>query len=160
MHGSLGCHLFPVTTFAYAKLLRLIQRQQCRVQTDLHAAQNNQATSQTQVAQHTQGIKYQCTHDAQHMQHPTEIINIAKYRSSTHTVIYLVLFMIIFYSPYLISKIVLAVTGTSDDRFNAAFNITHTMLFMNSLLNPAFYGWRMRNIRKAICEMFSDITPE
>lgn len=151
---------FAVTTFAYAKLLRLIQRQRCRVQTDLHAAQNNQATSQTQIAQHTQGIKYQCTNDAQHMQHPTEMINIAKYRSSTHTVIYLVLFMILFYSPYLISNIVLAVTRTSDDRFKAAFNITHTILFMNSLLNPVFHCWRMRNIRKAICEMFSDIMPE
>ncbi|XP_073232515.1 melanocyte-stimulating hormone receptor-like [Porites lutea] len=138
----LGAICFAVTTFAYAKLLRLIQRQRCRVQTDLHAAQNNQATSQTQ------------------MQHPTEMINIAKYRSSTHTVIYLVLFMIIFYSPYLISNIVLAVTRTSDDRFKAAFNITHTILFMNSLLNPVFHCWRIRNIRKAICEMFSDIMPE
>ena len=133
LHGSLGCHLFRCD---HVRVLRLIQRQRCRVQTGLHAAQNNQATSQTQVAQHTHGIKYQCTHHAQHMQHPTEMINIAKYRSSTHTVIYLVLFMIIFYSPYLISNIVLAVTRTSDDRFKAAFNITHTILFMNSLLNP------------------------
>lgn len=156
----LGAICFAVTMFAYAKLLRLIQRQRCRVQTDLHAAQNNQATSQTQIAQHTQEIKYQCTNDAQHMQHPTEMINIAKYRSSTHTVVYLVLFMIIFYSPYLISNIVLAVTRTSDDRFKATFNITHTILFMNSLLNPLFHCWRMRNIRKAICEMFSDIMPE
>lgn len=106
LHGSLGCHLFRCD---HVRVLRLIQRQRCRVQTGLHAAQNNQATSQTQVAQHTHGIKYQCTHHAQHMQHPTEMINISKYRSSTHTVIYLVLFMIILYSPYLISNIVLAV---------------------------------------------------
>lgn len=43
----LGAICFAVTTFSYAKLLRLIQRQRCRVQTDLQAAQNNQAMSQT-----------------------------------------------------------------------------------------------------------------
>lgn len=127
-----------VTTLAYAKLLRLIQRHRSRVEADLQTAQHAQAT------QHAQ----------------PELTSIAKYRSSTRTVIYLVLMMFISYSPYLFLNIVLAVARRSDDRFKAAFNIAHTILFINSLMNPVFYCWKMRSIRKAIMETISKFLPE
>ena len=127
-----------VTTLAYAKLLRLIQRHRSRVEADLQTAQHAQAT------QHAQ----------------PELTSIAKYRSSTRTVIYLVLMMFISYSPYLFLNIVLAVARRSDDRFKAAFNIAHTILFINSLMNPVFYCWKMRSIRKAIMETISNFLPE
>lgn len=139
-----------VTTVAYAKLLRLIQRHRSTVETDVQVAQPNQ--------QHTQAT--QDTQATQQNRQPAELTTIAKYRSSTRTVTWLVLLMMIFYSPYLVLNIVLAVARTSDDRFKAVFNIAHTVLFMNSLVNPAFYCWTMRSIRKAILELLSDLLPE
>jgi len=139
-----------VTTLAYAKLLRLIQRHRSRVETDVQVAQHNQ--------QHTQAT--QNAQATQQNQQPAELTTIAKYRSSTRTVTWLVLLMMIFYSPYLILNIVLAVARTSDDRFKAVFNIAHTVLFMNSLVNPAFYCWTIRSIRKAILGWLSDLLPE
>ena len=37
-----------------------------------------------------------------------------------------------FYAPYLILNIVLAVEQSNDERFKAALNITHAILFTNS----------------------------
>ena len=139
-----------VTTVAYAKLLRLIQRHRSTVETDVQVAQRNQ--------QHTQAT--QDTQATQQNRQPAELTTIAKYRSSTRTVTWLVSLMIIFYSPYLVLNIVLAVARTSDDRFKAVFNIGHTVLFMNSLVNPAFYCWTIRSIRKAILELLSDLLPD
>lgn len=45
----------------------------------------------------------------------------------------LVSLMLLIYSPYVILNIVLAVVQSNDEHFKAAFNITHTILFMNSL---------------------------
>lgn len=150
-----------VTTLAYARLLRLIQRHRCRIEADLQASRLSQASSHaqlSQVTQHNQPTpKSQLSQDPQQQADSTTV---AKYRSSTRTVIWLVFLMIIFYSPYLILNIVLAVKRTGGDRFKAAFNIAHTILFMNSLANPAFYCWKIRSIRKAILEICSDIWPE
>lgn len=120
-----------VTTLAYAKLLRMIHQHQTKIGADLQAT-----GPQSQEA--------------------AEISNIAKYKSSIRTVIYLVILMMLFYSPFLVLNIVLVVVRSNDDRFKAAFNITHTILFMNSLVNPAFYCWKIRSIRNAIMEMLPD----
>lgn len=122
-----------VTTLAYAKLFRLIHQHQTKVGVDVQ--QPSQAQSENQEHQ------------------LTEASNIAKYNSSIRTVIYLVVLMLLFYSPYLVLNIVLAVVRSNDERFKAAFNITHTIVFMNSLVNPAFYCWKIRRIRNAIIEM-------
>ena len=120
-----------VTTLAYAKLFRLIHQRQTKVGVDPQAA-----GSQNQEL--------------------TEASNIAKYKSSIRTVVFLVVLMLLFYSPYLVLNIVLVVVRSNDERFKAAFNITHTILFMNSLVNPAFYCWKIRRIRNAIMEMLPD----
>ncbi|XP_078367338.1 melanocyte-stimulating hormone receptor-like [Oculina patagonica] len=120
-----------VTTLAYAKLFRLIHQHQTKVGVDLQTA-------------------------GPQSQELTEASNIAKYKSSICTVIFLVILMLLFYSPYLVLNIVLAVVRSNDDRFKAAFNITHTILFMNSLVNPAFYCWKIRRIPNAIKEMLPD----
>lgn len=120
-----------VTTVAYAKLFRLIHQHQTKVGVDLQST-------------------------GPQSQELTEASNIAKYKSSIRTVIFLVILMLLFYSPYLVLNIVLAVVRSNDNRFKAAFNITHTILFMNSLVNPAFYCWKIRRIRNAIKEMLPD----
>lgn len=117
-----------VTTLAYAKLTRLIHQHQTKVEVELH-------TGELQS------------------QELAEASNIAKYKSSIRTVVMLVFLMLLFYSPYLVLNIVLVVVQSNDERFKAAFNITHTILFMNSLVNPAFYCWKIRRIRNAITDM-------
>lgn len=123
-----------VTTIAYAKLLHLIHQHQRRV-----------------------GVEHDFQTARRLSQETAEMTNIAKYKASIRTVIYLVIIMLLFYSPYLVLNIVLvAVKSRNDDRFKAAFNITHTILFMNSLVNPAFYCWKIRSIRNAIREMLPE----
>ena len=144
-----------VTSLAYAKLLRLIQRHRCKIEADLLATRVGQASSHihhSPVTQHNQPTRENQLSQAPQQQ--ADLTTVSKYRSSTCTFIWLVLLMITFYSPYLILNIVLAVTRTGGDHFKAAFNIVHTILFMNSLVNPAFYCLKIRSIRKAILEMF------
>lgn len=82
--------------------------------------------------------------------------NTAKYKASIRT--YLPGYCNgVFYSPYLAMNIVLIAVESHDEyRFNAAFNITHNILFMNSIVNPAFYCWKIRNIRNAVIEMLPE----
>lgn len=117
-----------VITLAYAKLSRLIHQHQTKVGLDLQTAEPQS-------------------------QELAEASNIDKYKSSIRTVVILVSLMLLFYSPYLILNIVLVVVRSNDEHFKAVFNITHTILFMNSLVNPAFYYWKIRRIRNAITEM-------
>ena len=122
-----------VTIIAYTKLLHLIHRHKTKVGVD---------TRQT---------------TRQQSQETAEMANIAKYKASIRTVIYLVIIMVLFYSPYLVTNMVLvAVESRNDDRFKAAFNITHSILFMNSIVNPAFYCWKIKSIRNAVIEMLPE----
>ena len=122
-----------VTIIAYTKLLHLIHRHKTKVGVD---------TRQT---------------TRQQSQETAEMANIAKYKASIRTVMYLVIIMVLFYSPYLVTNIVLvAVESRNDDRFKAAFNITHSILFMNSIVNPAFYCWKIKSIRNAVIEMLPE----
>ena len=88
-----------VTIIAYTKLLHLIHRHKTKVGVD---------TRQT---------------TRQQSQETAEMANIAKYKTSIRTVIYLVIIMVLFYSPYLVTNIVLvAVESRNDDRFKAALH--------------------------------------
>lgn len=140
------------TTCAYAKFLHLIHRHRSRVETNIRFRLTGQVIHVRSHAQHSQASQL-----TQVNQGATEATTIAKYRSSTRTVIYLMLLMIICYAPYLILNVLMAVDRRSDDHFRTAFHITLTVFLLNSLANPVFCCCRMRCIRKATLSLFSKL---
>ena len=140
------------TTCAYAKLLHLIHLHRCRVETSVQFQLTGQVIHVPRHAQHSQASQL-----TEANQRGAEASAIAKYRSSTRTVIYLMLLMIIFYAPYLILNVLMAVERRSDDHFMTALHITLTVFLLNSLANPVFYCCTMRRMSKAILELFSKL---
>ena len=53
------------------------------------------------------------------------------------------------YLPYFIVAIVTMVMGKSSSTM-LAWNMTSAFVYLNSLLNPLVYCWRMREIRRAV----------
>lgn len=84
--------------------------------------------------------------------------NVAKYRNSVRTVTCLLIVMLLCYSPFLVSSIVLAILPTMPG-FKAVFNVTHTILFFNSSLNAILYCWKMKRIRLEVVEILSKFNP-
>jgi len=138
------------TTCAYAKLLHLIHRHRCTVETNVQVP--GQGIHVSRHAQHSQASQL-----TQVNQRPAEATTIAKYRSSTRTVIYLMLLMIICYTPYLIINVLMTVDRRSGDRFKPAFHITLSIFLLNSLANPVFCCCKMKNMREATLNLFSKL---
>ncbi|XP_032234201.1 histamine H2 receptor-like [Nematostella vectensis] len=74
--------------------------------------------------------------------------NVTHYKRALVTLAIVTGVLFFCYVPFVGSVLAIAVHGRTR-RLNAARELTTTLLFMNSFLTPALYGWRSRELRSA-----------
>lgn len=72
---------------------------------------------------------------------------VERLKKSAVSIFYVYCFFLLCYVPYLSAVISLFVMGK---RPPVVFNVTVTIVYINSTLNPLLYCWRIREIRKAV----------
>ena len=72
-----------------------------------------------------------------------------QYKKSVNTMILIFCLLIACYLPYFIVVIVTMVTGKNAVSM-LAWNITSAFIYLNSLLNPIMYCWRIRELRNGV----------
>ena len=76
-------------------------------------------------------------------------LNIARFKKSVSSVLWVQLAFVTCYIPFLVVVILMICGHTSGDNLQVAFNISATLTYLNSSLNPILYCWRMRAVRQA-----------
>ena len=85
------------------------------------------------------------------VQHNT--VNVLKLKKSSVTVLYVYGLILIFYLPLLVTIFVYKFTGYTT-RVRIALDWVTTVVYIGSFLNPFVYCWRMREIRRAVKNVF------
>ena len=80
-------------------------------------------------------------------------INVLKCRKSAVTVLYVYGLILISYLPVFVTMLIQAFTGLTKT-IQIAFDYVATVVFINSFLNPVVYCWRIREIRRAVKNVF------
>ena len=77
-------------------------------------------------------------------------LNIARYKKSVSSAIWVQVAQVICYTPFLIEVMLRTCSRQmSEGKFQIAFNVTATLTYLNSTLNPVLYCWRIRAVRQA-----------
>ena len=82
-------------------------------------------------------------------QHGGNHFSIGQYKKSLNTMVLIFCLLIVCYLPYFTAVAVAMVIG-SNSSVILAWNVTSAFIFLNSLLNPLVYCWRMREIRREV----------
>ena len=77
----------------------------------------------------------------------TNTVNLLKCKKSAVTVLYIYGLLLIFYLPFGVTMLVEACIGYTRS-VKIAYDYTSTVVFINSLLDPLVYCWRIREIRR------------
>lgn len=80
------------------------------------------------------------------------LVAMERLKKSSLNIFYVYCLFLVCYAPYLCSVISLFIIG---ERLSVLFNITVTIVYVNSTLNPLLYCWRIRDIRKAVRQTLS-----
>ena len=80
-------------------------------------------------------------------------INVLKCRKSAVTVLYVYGLILISYLPVFVTMLIQAFTGLTKT-IQIAYDYVATVVFINSFLNPVVYCWRIREIRRAVKNVF------
>lgn len=99
------------------------------------------------VRKHQRQIRQQCF-----IIIPSEsnkLIDMARYKRSTLTMLYILGFFLLCYFPFLTVMVVEIAVGVTL-KTKAAYFYTVTTVYINSALNPVIYCWRLREMRLAI----------
>lgn len=115
---------YLTTAFAYFKVYQVIRHHQQRVQ---------------------------ASEPAQKIGYPS--IDLAKYKKSVATILYILLLFSLCFLPYVVSAGVYLTRGHSSAVF-AVSNFSLVLLFLSSALNPGLYLWRMKDIRNGVKHLF------
>ena len=88
-----------------------------------------------------------------HIQQPnqTNQLNIARYRKAVSTALWLQFILVICYLPYVI-LVTLAIYAEPSSSVSLAWSYCSTLVYLNSLLNPIFYCWKIAEVRQAMKE--------
>ena len=76
-------------------------------------------------------------------------INIARYKNTVYTAVYIQLFLVVCYLPYGIITTVLAVRGLNPSMV-LPWGSSYCLVLTNSSINPFLYVWRIRDVRQAV----------
>lgn len=115
---------YLTTAFAYFKVYQVIRHHQQRVQ---------------------------ASEPAQNIGYPS--IDLAKYKTSVATILYILLLFSLCFLPYVVSAGIYLTRGHSSAVF-AVINFSLLLLFLSSSLNPGLYLWRMKDIRNGVKHLF------
>ena len=81
-------------------------------------------------------------------------INVAKYKKSVMTLVYVVLAFSLCFFPYVISVVIHFGFGKRTSETYSAYRVTIVFVFLSSAINPVLYLWRMNDIRNGVRELF------
>ena len=111
-----------VTSTAYVKVFRIIRNHQQQIQLNCLSRPSAQPT-----------------------------INVAKYRKSVHTVLYILAIFYVSYSPiFIIFAVSVALGSEYKSLTSSLLDLSLMIVFLSSSLNPFLYLWRMNDIRNEI----------
>lgn len=101
-----------------------------------------------EIRHHQRQIQGQQTNPAS-QQHGGNHFSISQYKKLLNTTILIFCLLLACYLPYFTVITVTMVTGSSSTKV-LMWNITAGLIYVNSLLNPLIYSWRMREIRREV----------
>ena len=82
-------------------------------------------------------------------------INLAKYKKSVVTILYILGLFYFCFLPFIVSIGAYVQVGKEDSReLSVALDVTTVILFLSSSLNPGLYLWRMNDVRVAVKKLF------
>ncbi|XP_078343185.1 adenosine receptor A3-like [Oculina patagonica] len=89
---------------------------------------------------------------------PTENIplNIARYRKTVSTALWVQLALVICYLPYSIVIAIITINGSSAF-LDALWGFSAALVYLNSSLNPFLYCWKIRSLQQAVKETLKRI---
>ena len=88
---------------------------------------------------------------------PNVLLNIARFKKSVSSVLWVQLALVTCYIPFLVVVILMTYGRMSGDNLQFAFDITATLTYLNSSLNPVLYCWRMRAVRQAAKDTIAEL---
>ena len=93
-----------------------------------------------------------------HVQQPnqTNQLNIARYRKSLSTAIWLQLTLVVCYLPQGVAAAFVISGGLSASVYRAWYYTT-TLVYLNSSLNPILYCWKLGEVRQAVMDTIRQV---
>ena len=83
-------------------------------------------------------------------------IDLAKYKKSVSSMVYILLLFSICYIPFIVSILIPFIFTPSDDiKLLFARETSIVLCFLSSSLNPGLYLWRMRDLRNGLKQIFT-----
>ena len=79
----------------------------------------------------------------------SSLLNLTKYKKTVVTSLYIVSALLMCYLPWLCSVLAMLVLGYTRPVYGT-LHVASTLVYLNSLLNPALYCWRIRDFRQAL----------
>lgn len=86
------------------------------------------------------------------------LANIARYRKTVFTALWVQLTLVICYLPYSIVIVIVTVNGSSTF-LHALWGFSAALVYLNSTLNPVLYCWKIRSFRKAVKDTVKQLWP-
>ena len=77
-------------------------------------------------------------------------LKIARYKKSVSSAIWVQVAQVTCYTPFLIVIMLMTYDRMSAGKFQIAFEVTATLTYLNSSLNPILFCWRIRAVRQAV----------
>ena len=112
-----------VSFLSYSKIFHILRHRQTRVQDHMQLQQPSQGTP----------------------------LNIGRYKKAVSSALWVQLTLAVCYLPFGIMAALLSNNGLSSSNF-FAWELTVTVLYLNSSLNPFLYCWKIREVKQAVKE--------
>ena len=117
---------YLIISFAYFKVYQIIRRHQ---------------------------LQTQATVISQNFDQP--VIDLAKYKKSVATMLYIFLLLSMCFLPFFVSSVLsLLITGEVKQ---SSIDLAMVLVFLSSSLNPGLYLWRMRDIRRGLKQLLASL---
>ena len=117
---------YLIISFAYFKVYQIIRRHQ---------------------------LQTQATVISQNFDQP--VIDLAKYKKSVATMLYIFLLLSMCFLPFFVSSVLsLLITGEVKE---SSIDLSMVLVFLSSSLNPGLYLWRMRDIRIGLKQLLASL---
>ena len=103
-------------------------------------------------------LRHHNTQIHNHVQQPSQTnqLNIARYKKTVSIAIWLQLTLLACYLPFVIVETFMA-TSELPSSLYLAWSCATTSVFLNSLLNPILYCWKLKEVRQAVKDTIREV---
>ena len=81
---------------------------------------------------------------------PPNALNIARYRKAVHSALWVQLALVVCYLPFVIVDIVISHSKTHSSHLTITREISFSLIYFNSTLNPFLYCWKISEVRQSV----------